>query len=549
MKKNRFIYTSIAASILLFASCSSEVETVSNPEYAGANEALVKVSLQFPKGSSGYVLGDNVADGIAKDTEKEIQDIAFFAFTKGGNAICLSTEPLLTPNGFTQPLVAVTDGVSGAYTASFKIKSALFAGRTPIYAVANYKANGLLVGSDGKITAATQAITIGGLKALLSAAVAKDASISTPLLMTCRLEDTDPLSPNSAVDIQEATTQAVSFSMERIVSRVDVINHAFDKDVPANNFELVSVRLLNAPAQGDLFETPSFTSATYINTAHQTTITTSGLIPAVKQLLAPIYVYEGLNAEEATATRIEIIGRYKGVEYRKEIPFKTADALVEGTLVKGDIVAMMRNTRYVVNINPSLNAEGLDFKFQVADWSGGSTIEVAPDFPAPVLEGLESFVPSTGATWDNGSKTLNITDATQATVLNLIARGNQDTDLIVETSYDLNPIALKGQITHERGALVGYSAVGEVGSLNRTYKVTVPARKQTDIIPSSTEIIFFNTSNDQMTTTITVKYAPFLMTALKSSDSRVIIDQNTKLMDFTGAVTGSRPTVSFFCYS
>ena len=91
-------------------------------------------------------------------------------------------------------------------------------------------------------------------------------------------------------------------------------------------------------------------------------------------------------------------------------------------------------------------------------------------------------------------------------MLNLIARGNQDTDLIVETSYDLNPIALKGQITHERGALVGYSAVGEVGSLNRTYKVTVPARKQTDIIPSSTEIIFFNTSNDQMTTTITVKY-------------------------------------------
>ena len=95
----------MALSVLLFAACSNEVESVSNPEQAGVGEAVVKVSFQLPSSLPSYAVGDAVGEGIAKDSEKEIRDIAFFAFTTGGNAVCLSTEPMLTAKTITYLLV------------------------------------------------------------------------------------------------------------------------------------------------------------------------------------------------------------------------------------------------------------------------------------------------------------------------------------------------------------------------------------------------------------------------------------------------------------
>ena len=408
MKKNRFICALMALSVLLFAACSNEVESVSNPEQAGVGEAVVKVSFQLPSTLPSYAVGDAVGEGIAKDSEKEIRDIAFFAFTTGGNAVCLSTEPMLTANGFTQPLLLVGD--AGNYTASFKIKSALFAARTPIYAVANYKDNNLFVGTDGKITEATKAITLDGLKAVLSKALATDALINTPLLMTCSLEDNTPGGLNSAVEIIEGNTYEVSFPMERIVSRIDVVNNAYNAATPKDNFELLSARLLSAPAEAALFIGATVDIPTYINTGYQTTVAIEGADLLAKQVLAPMYVNPGDNLVPATATHIEVVGRYKNGVFLKKIAFKTADALVNGVVVPGEIVPMRRNYRYIVNINKSAENEDLQFNVTVKDWDEAETIIIKPSMKAPKLANFDfKNGDNAGAKWDESATTLTLT--------------------------------------------------------------------------------------------------------------------------------------------
>ena len=527
MKKNRFIYSTFAACLSLLGACSSEVESSSNPDYVGAGEAVVVASMQFPNATSGYAVGDDVASGIAKEAEKEIRSIAFFAFTSGATGMYLSGEPTLTANGFTKPLTPASDGIAGNYTASFRIQSSNFSTPTTLVAVANYLENNL--------TFDASTITIAALEAMLTAAVEADGSIAYPLLMTKSLTET----------IVEGATISANFEMERIMARVDIINNAYNIDTPADNFELVSARLLSAPAQGSLFAGEVIATPTYVNTGVQSTVTVEGASPSAKQLLDPIYVYEGANADE-NATLIEVVGRYKGAAYRKEIAFKTAPVILEGALVPAEIVPMDRNTRYVVEISPTPAGESLNFSVKVADWVDGETIDVKPETQKPELDGIDEFVPGAGAAWDLGSTTLNITDATVESVFEFTIHGNQDSDFYFETEYDENTTSLSDRITVSRGDLTGY-ATTEPGRLSRTYKVTVPAT--TDQYPSETTLTFYNASDDQLTTSITVKYAPFFITDLKSSAVAAVIDQATKLVDFTGVASGSTPTVSFFASS
>ena len=526
MKKNRFISASLAASFLLFAACSNEVESVSNPDQAGADEAVVKVSFQLPSTLPSYAVGDAVGEGIAKDSEKEIRDIAFFAFTTGGNAVCLSTEPMLTANGFTQPLLPVGDA-TGNYTASFKIRSALFAAKTPIYAVANYKDNGLFVDEAGNITEATKAITLHGLKTMLSNPLAADASINTPLLMTCSLEDNDPEiaeRPNSAVEIKEGATVAVNFVMERIVSRIDVVNNAYNATTPTDNFELVSARLLSAPAKAALFIGETVSAPTYINTGYQETVAIGGTELLPTQVLAPMYVNPGDNVDAATATHIEVVGNYKNSVFRKKIAFKTADALVGDEVVLGEIVPMRRNYRYIVNINKSAESEDLQFNVTVKDWDEAEEIIIKPSMKAPKLE---NFVlgngGNAGAKWDepNTTLTLTLTEAlTAAVVLTFDASAFQAPKASLSIAEGSSEFIKIGDIT--LGELTGYASESvaskttdvtpdaeEPMPLKRKFTLTIPTTFN-EKIAIKTGFTHTNTLNIMVTegfvTPITIKY-------------------------------------------
>lgn len=544
MKKNRLSLLATAACALLLSACSTELATTDNPNYAGAGEAILSVSLQFPQADkpAGYAPGDVgddiVLPGVALDAEKEIKSIAFIVFTADAKGVFLSENPTLTPNGFLEPLTPDKDGVKGHYTAKFKIQSDDFSGKTTIVAIANYKEYNLAFDPDN--------LSITAIKAMLTQALEADQSLLCPLLMSVATE----------VDITDGSYPEIYFKMERLMARVDVVNNAFDKTTPANNFKLTSARLLSAASQGTMIGGQTIAAPTYVNTALETTIKT--IDPAAdapegtpsKEQLNPIYVYENSNKKadgtlSDVATAIEVNGTYQGQAYSKVIPFVTAKKVVDGVLEGGDVVSIERNTRYVVEISSSKEQE-LAFAVKVKDWDEGTDLEVEIDFKDPVLEGLEQIVFTNGATWDFATKTLNITKANAPSVFEFTVRGFQDSDFKVEKEYDENAAPLANVIDVNRGLLgmTGATRAGDEGEapLVRTYKVTIP--QATGECPSLTKIVVYNAAADGSKTEINVKYAPFFISDFKSQGAT--IDPVTRLIDLKSVANSQAGTVTFF---
>lgn len=553
MKKNRLSLLATAACALLLSACSTELATTDNPNYAGAGEAILSVSLQFPQADkpAGYApgdVGDIVLPGIALDAEKEIKSIAFIVFTADAKGVFLSENPTLTPNGFLEPLTPDKDGVKGHYTAKFKIQSDDFSGKTTIVAIANYKEYNLAFDPDN--------LSITAIKAMLTQALEADQSLLCPLLMSVATE----------VDITDGSYPEIGFKMERLMARVDVVNNAFDKTTPANNFKLTSARLLSAASQGTMIGGQIIAAPTYVNTALETTIKT--IDPAAdapegtpsKEQLNPIYVYENSNKKadgtlSDVATAIEVNGTYQGQAYSKVIPFVTAQKVVGGVLEGGAVVSIERNTRYVVEISSSKEQE-LAFAVKVKDWDEGTDLEVEIDFKDPVLEGLEQIVFTNGATWDFATKTLNITKANAPSVFEFTVRGFQDSDFKVEKEYDENAAPLANVIDVNRGLLgmTGATRAGDAtegdedkAPLVRTYKVTIPP--YTEECPSLTKIVVYNAAADGSKTEITVKYAPLFTGGFIKNDEAISSDNDRIIIDLKGLSDGSTGTVSFFASS
>lgn len=548
MKKNRLSLLATAACALLLSACSTELATTDNPNYAGAGEAILSVSLQFPQADkpAGYApgdVGDIVLPGVALDAEKEIKSIAFIVFTADAKGVFLSENPTLTPNGFLEPLTPVKDAPIGHYTAKFKIQSDDFSGKTTIVAIANYKEYNLAFDPDN--------LSITAIKAMLTQALEADQSLLCPLLMSVATE----------VDITDGSYPEIGFKMERLMARVDVVNNAFDKTTPANNFKLTSARLLSAASQGTMIGGQIIAAPTYVNTALETTIKT--IDPAAdapegtpsKEQLNPIYVYENSNKKadgtlSDVATAIEVNGTYQGQAYSKVIPFVTAQKVVGGVLEGGDVVSIERNTRYVVEISSSKEQE-LAFAVKVKDWDEGTDLEVEIDFKDPVLEGLEQIVFTNGATWDFATKTLNITKANAPSVFEFTVRGFQDSDFKVEKEYDENAAPLANVIDVNRG-LLGMTGATRAGDedkapLVRTYKVTIP--QATGECPSLTKIVVYNAAADGSKTEITVKYAPLFTGGFIKNNEAISSDNDRIIIDLKGLSDGSTGTVSFFASS
>lgn len=551
MKKNKLFTLASCACALLLSACSTELDISDNPNHAGAGEAIVTVSLQFPQEDkpAGYApgdLGDDVLPGVALDAEKEITSIAFIAFTKGGTSVYLSKYPTLSDNGFTEPLTPKDEAVPGEYTAQFKIRSGDFGDKTTIVAIANYAEHGLTF--DGTT------LTLDGLKKMLSDELLDEVDknfIKYPLLMSASFEN----------EIIEGSTVPIAFVMERIMARIDVVNNAYDQTTPANGFVLTSARLLSAATQGTMIGGQTGVAPSgHIDLAVQKDVKdkapadgqpVSPTNPA-RQQLDPMYVYENSNTDKddatklsATATHVEVKGTYKGEAYEKVIEFRTLRKNVGGTIEGGVIVPIARNTRYVVEITTNKENE-VEFALKVADWADGGKLDVELDFAEPKLEGLEGFTPGAGAMWDADTKTLDITGATAGSEFNLVVRGNQDSDFALEAEYDENEIPLTKAIIVDRGELSGY-ADEEVGSLTRTYKITIP--QVTGECPSNTKIIVYNVAYADAQTEITVKYAPFFVGDWKKSQEATKIDPTTKFIDLKDVPNGNSGTVSFFASS
>ena len=385
---NKLFYYSALFVAITLQGCSSEVGSAEiAPDYIEPGASLMQVAINFPA-PQGYAVGDEDT-GAGTAAEKEIKSLAFFVKTSHTFGKYLSSEQLLSANGFTESLKETVAGTSGSYTASFKVRSAKFDGLCEVVAVANYVENGLSFAEVGNMRK---------LKQMVTDAMNGASNLKTPLLM---------YSEDATVSLVDGQATALSLEMERLVARVDVNNLAADAVTPADGFILESVRLLNAPTQSALIPEQGQTYAAVDFPAHAAT--------ADESFVKYNYLYETPNDDPANRPRVELKGTFKGTPVLKEVAFRTADAVD----LPGDYFAIQRNYRYIVEILPAEEAEDLTFNMKVKEWDAGDIIEIKPSMQAPKLENFAISLEATalaaqGITWDESTATLTLTQALTA---------------------------------------------------------------------------------------------------------------------------------------
>lgn len=506
--KNLKYYTLLLLAATL-AGCSNELgEPAVNPDYLEPGSAGMQITVGFAQ-PKGYA---DVAAGVATGTEKEIKSLALFVKTSHAFAKFYSEDQLLSPNGFTQALTEKVPGEKGVYTASIKVRSFKFDGKSEVIAVANYKENQLDF---------SDVITIKQLKNKVTQALLAGGNLAAPLLM---------YGEDGAVQLQnQETATGVALTMTRLVARLDVVNTAIDAVDPTDDFTLTSVRLLNAPSQSALLPEQKQTYAG-VNLGERLPHTGSvdlndpndDIDPADDETsLKRTYLYETLNstggATEATRPTIEVKGIYRGVQVLREILFKTAD--LPG--VPGEYFPILRNHLYVLNIKHSEKTNQLEFDITVKDWEKGDDILVKPSTDAPTLDNFalsitdEPELTALGLSWDPETTTLTMTQpqaeaddrkitlsfvaaAFQAPKCAVKAKENgegKSSDALFISTDDIEP-----------GEVTGYAAAMP---LQRSFTLTLPKNVETKVIEGSTNTNYLEIQggSPDKVTRVTIVYA------------------------------------------
>ena len=434
-----FYYSALFLATTLLGCSNEQGDGALDPDYLEPGTSLIQVSLNYPT-AAGYALGD-VDTGAGTAAEKEIRTLAFFIKTSHTFGKFFSDALPGSANGFTE---ALTEVEPGKYTASFLIRSARFDGTCEVIAIANYAESGLdfsEIGTMKKLHQETSNV-MDGTKNVLA-----------PLLMY----GTEP-----TLKIISGEPAPLTMEMERAVARIDVINLA-SEEVPAEGFILESVRMLNAPSQTLLRPVAllqQYTGVDFVAYEPEEGVTYG----------KHMYLYETENNTEQNRPFIEIKGLYKGAVLFKKIPFRMVE---KG--IPGEYFPIMRNYRYVLNINKTGDTEDLAFDMIVKDWDTGEDIIVMPSMKAPKLE---NFLPSLGieqgVDWNVLTRTLTLTKTlTEPISLSFDASAFQDPKFgIVKADEASAEFIQKAYVT--LGELTGYASESV-------------ASKTTDITPDENE--------------------------------------------------------------
>lgn len=356
----------VLALVPLLLSCSNEEEQQWPQEPpVETGEAVLKIKMVYPSKKSATYAD---TDFPATDAEKEIKSIAFFTqnadegtgvdFKHGAFNRFLSTEDLRTPTGLYEPLNETND----AYTTTIKIRSDGFGdNKVKVLVIANYAENGL-----------TQALkdTETWTEVTNLASLPLDNNPKTPLLMVA-LEEEVPLTNGGTSDF--------TFDLHRLVSRIDVINKA-----TTSSFELISAQLINPREK-------SYLVANHVNKDKVALATDEFDAVLPNPLATPnpaiesIYTYENTNSDPTKATAILVKGKYSSYFFEKKITLKHPDK--DG--VAGEVIPLLRNHRYVINIVPSSQPNDIDWTVKVANWDDGEEVAVNP--PADDVPVLADF--------------------------------------------------------------------------------------------------------------------------------------------------------------
>lgn len=404
-----FIISTLFTLLLPLAACTEK--DISGGEPPVGPQTGLRLSARLSQGVVTRAPGDPFA---AQLEEKRLDRLAFFVHTKEDG---FQVYPPV-PDDVTDPDQAAADHPNAVYLSGtpadgYTATVALTAGGgyvADIIAIANLPAD-----YDYK-----QIVTWEGLQDTVAILATK-----MPACLPGSTE-TDLGKRNAFVmygdvtkELKKEETNTLSFSLQRLVARIDITNEAYEPGTtpdnaatgPENSFFLTSARLLHAQSAAylvpkpdrtpDVVTTDGWPALTGIGTdilygkptakstadnptqePEMVTVATSTDAKNARLQYAwhTLYTYPNSDTEHAP-TALEIKGTFRGTEITRRIPFVNKDGVpfpVEG------------NHRYLVRIVKAPGQTDISFNIAVSEWDAVDTVNVKPDqTEVPVITKLD----------------------------------------------------------------------------------------------------------------------------------------------------------------
>lgn len=378
--------------------------------------------------------------------ETDVKSIACFVRTKEQGTV---GDPGYKQGAFLPFFITdaadITDNGDGSFKINLEVHSPSVAGKTDVAIITNYKENGLE-------TALQEVEKWDDLFRLVSNPVTA-TGIATPLLMFGYKE----------VALSHTVPAVETINLQRLVARFDIENKA--ANAPKKPFLLKSAEIIHPkqytyllPGNEESFDIPALNSS--FNKVNSTD----------DKNIKGLYTYETANEGTVAHTAILIRGILDGKAYNKRIDLMKA----------GKIIALERNTRYLITLTPAAEGEGIDWAFTVDDWSEGTIIPVKPEYQKPVTSNI-TFEDAAGKsittnTWDNIMKaclltTVNTGDKIKFTVENL-----QNTHAVVSfIQGDWTDLGITDEAGQKNFIQRKSSTVETRTLIKEEYEITFPA--------------------------------------------------------------------------
>lgn len=356
--------------LLLCACAEQEIDRGTSP----LPEGVMRLSATVSNGVKTRALNGPLGD--ATDDEKRVDRLAFFVYTEAEG---MQVYPPATPASVypDEPnKVHLTDEGDGTYTATVDLTAG-----------AGYEADVVAVANLPADYDYTQIVTWQGLL--------DSVTVATATMPLCTGEyDTGKknafiMYASATVPLHKEKEAAASFAMERLVARIDITNKAYGTGI--NAFVLTGARILQAkPASyitpHDLYASPDVVTVSdwklddvliklYKGEVTTENETTEAAADAVCQAAwHALYTYENDDVSHAP-TCLEVTGTMNGATITRKIPFEVTDA--DGFTKKP--VPIVRNHRYLVQINPAPGQTDISYKLTVDEWNAVDTVNVQPN--------------------------------------------------------------------------------------------------------------------------------------------------------------------------
>lgn len=404
-----FIISTLFTLLLPLVACTEK--DISGGEPPVGPQTGLRLSARLSQGVVTRALGDPFA---AQLEEKRIDRLAFFVHTKEDG---FQVYPPV-PDDVTDPDQAAADHPNAVYLKGTPADG--YTATVALTAGGGYVADIIAIGNLPADYDYRQIVTWEGLQDTVAILATK-----MPACLPGSTE-TDLSKRNAFVmygditkELKKEETNTLSFSLQRLVARIDITNEAYEPGTtpdnaatsPENSFFLTSARLLHAQPAAylvpkpdrtpDVVTTDGWDALTGIGTdilyGKPTTKTTTDDPTQEPEMVTvnnptdannarlqyawhTLYTYPNSDTEHAP-TALEIKGTFRGTEITRRIPFVNKD---------GTAFPVESNHRYLVRIVKAPGQTDISFNIAVSEWDAVDTVNVKPDqTEVPVITKLD----------------------------------------------------------------------------------------------------------------------------------------------------------------